>query len=40
MRETMDRANAYKFGQEFGHYLESFAYTLRVNSDLEKKSEK
>ena len=36
MRETMDRSNAHKFGQEFTHYLQSFAFTLRINSDMEK----
>ena len=29
-RETLDRNNATRFGEEFEHYLESFAYTLRV----------
>lgn len=29
-RETLDRNNATKFGEEFEHYLESFAYTLRI----------
>lgn len=36
MRETMDRTNALKFGQEFTHYLQSFAFTLRINADMER----
>ena len=32
----MDRTNALKFGQEFTHYLQSFAFTLRLNADMEK----
>ena len=32
----MDRTNALKFGQEFTHYLQSFAFTLRVNADMER----
>lgn len=37
-RETLDRNNATKFGEEFEHYLESFAYTLRIQAgqDLKK----
>ena len=31
-RETLDRNNATKFGEEFQHYIESFAYTLRVQA--------
>jgi len=40
MRETMDRTNALKFGQEFTHYLQSFAFTLRINADMEKPKRK
>ena len=36
-RETLDRNNATKFGEEFEHYLESFAYTLRVQAGQDVK---
>jgi hypothetical protein len=29
-RESLDRGNATKFGEEFAHYLDSFMYTLRI----------
>jgi hypothetical protein len=29
-RESLDRNNASKFGEEFAHYLDSFMYTLRI----------
>lgn len=29
-RESLDRSNATKFGEEFAHYLDSFMYTLRI----------
>jgi hypothetical protein len=31
-RESLDRTNATKFGEEFAHYLDSFVYTLRVQA--------
>lgn len=30
IRETLDRNNAKRFGEEFSHYLDSFIYTLRI----------
>ena len=31
-RESLDRGNATKFGEEFAHYLDSFMYTLRIQA--------
>jgi hypothetical protein len=31
-RESLDRSNASKFGEEFGHYLDSMVYTLRMQA--------
>lgn len=35
IRESLDRNNATKFGQEFAHYLECLVYTLRVQAGME-----
>jgi hypothetical protein len=32
IRETLDRNNGKRFGEEFSHYLDSFIYTLRIQA--------
>ena len=34
-RESLDRGNAAKFGEDFCHHLESFSYTLRVQAGMD-----
>lgn len=36
IRESLDRGNASKFGQEFAHYLECLVYTLRIQAGMNR----
>ena len=40
IRETLDRSNAQKFGEEFSNYLESMVYTIRILAGMDIESRK
>lgn len=40
IRETLDRSNATKFGEEFSNYLESMVYTIRILAGMDIESRK
>jgi hypothetical protein len=39
VRESLDRNNSAKFGEEFAHLLDSLVYTLRIQADQDVKGE-
>ena len=39
IRETLDRNNSAKFGEEFSHQLDSLVYTLRIQAGQDVKGE-
>lgn len=38
VRESLDRGNAAKFGDEFAHFIQSFVYTLGVQAGINPSS--
>lgn len=39
IRESLDRGNSSKFGQEFAHYLECLVYTLRIQAGMNRNAQ-